>query len=83
MKRGVDIALELGVDLLRVFSGSARDDVSQDEGEAWILEGLASGAAYAESRNVTLALGESRALRRAQRSGARHHRAGGFAGAAG
>lgn len=56
LKRGVDIALELGVDLLRVFSGSARDDVSQDKGEAWILEGLSAGAAYAESRGVTLAL---------------------------
>ena len=56
LKRGVDIALELGVDLLRVFSGSARDGVSQDEGEAWILEGLSSGAAYAQSRGVTLAL---------------------------
>ncbi len=56
LKRGVDIALELGVDLLRVFSGSARADVSQDEGEAWILEGLSAGAAYAKSRGVTLAL---------------------------
>lgn len=56
LKRGVDIALELEVDLLRVFSGSARDDVSQEEGEAWILEGLSAGAAYAEARGVTLAL---------------------------
>lgn len=56
LRRGVDIALELGVDLLRVFSGSARDDVSQDEGEAWILDGLSAGAAYAEARGLTLAL---------------------------
>ena len=56
LKRGVDIALELGVDVLRVFSGSARDGVSQDEGAAWILEGLSAGAAYAESHGVTLAL---------------------------
>ncbi len=56
LKRGVDLALELGVDLLRVFSGSARDDVSQEQGEAWILEGLSAGAAYAESRGVILAL---------------------------
>ena len=56
LKRGVDIALELGVDLLRVFSGSARAGVTQEQGEAWILEGLAAGAAYAESRGVTLAL---------------------------
>ncbi len=56
LKRGVDLALELGVDLLRVFSGSARDDVSQEQGEAWILEGLSAGAAYAASRGVILAL---------------------------
>ena len=56
LKRGVDIARELGVALLRVFSGSAREGVSQDEGEAWILEGLSAGAAYAESQGVTLAL---------------------------
>ncbi len=56
LRVGVDIARELGVDLLRVFSGSAREGVSQSEGESWILEGLSAGAAYAESRGVTLAL---------------------------
>ena len=56
LRRGVDIALELGVDLLRVFSGNAREGVSQEQGVEWILEGLAAGAAYAESRGVTLAL---------------------------
>jgi len=56
LKRGVDIALELGTDILRVFSGSARDDVTQEQGMAWILEGLTAGAAYAKARGVTLAL---------------------------
>ena len=56
LKRGVDIARELGVDLLRVFSGSAREGVSQEQGTAWILDGLSAGAAYAESRGLTLAL---------------------------
>ena len=56
LKRGVDIALELGVDRLRVFSGSAREGVTQEQGNAWILEGLSAGAAYGESRGVTLAL---------------------------
>ena len=55
-KRGVDIALELGVDLMRVFSGNAREGVSQEQGNMWILEGLSAGAAYAESHGVTLAL---------------------------
>ncbi len=56
LKRGVDIAVELGTDLVRVFSGDARESVTQDQGNAWILEGLSAGAAYAESRGVTLAL---------------------------
>ena len=56
LRRGVDIALELGVDTMRVFSGSARDGVSQEEGMGWILEGLSAGAAYAEAQGVTLAL---------------------------
>lgn len=56
LKRGVDIALELGTDIVRVFSGSARAGVSQEQGSAWILEGLSAGAAYAESQGVTLAL---------------------------
>ncbi|MDE2638702.1 MAG: sugar phosphate isomerase/epimerase [Chloroflexota bacterium] len=56
LKRGVDIALELGTDIVRVFSGNAREGVSQQEGMAWILEGLSAGAAYAETRGVTLAL---------------------------
>ena len=56
LKRGVDIALELGTNILRVFSGSAREDVTQAQGMDWILEGLTAGAAYAESRGVTLAL---------------------------
>lgn len=56
LKRGVDIALELGTDILRVFSGNAREGVSQAQGMDWILEGLTAGAAYAKSQGVTLAL---------------------------
>jgi sugar phosphate isomerase/epimerase len=56
LKRGVDIALELGTDIVRVFSGSAREGVAQEQGMDWILEGLTAGAAYAEARGVTLAL---------------------------
>ena len=48
--------MELGTDILRVFSGSARAGVTQEQGMDWILEGLSAGAAYAESRGVTLAL---------------------------
>ncbi len=56
LKRGVDVALELGTDILRVFSGSAREGVSQAQGTDWILEGLSAGAAYAATHGVTLAL---------------------------
>ncbi len=56
LKRNVDIALELGVDTMRVFSGDARAGVSEEAGMAWILEGLSASAAYAESRGLTLAL---------------------------
>ncbi len=56
LKRGVDISLELGTGVMRVFSGSAREGVSQQRGMAWIIEGLAAGAAYAEQKGVTLAL---------------------------
>ena len=56
LKRGVDVALELGTDILRVFSGSAREGVTQAQGMDWILQGLSAGAAYAASQGVTLAL---------------------------
>lgn len=56
LKRGVDTALELGTDIMRVFSGSEREDVTQEQGTDWILEDLSAGAAYAESQGVTLAL---------------------------
>lgn len=56
LKRGVDTALALDVNLMRVFSGSYREGVSQEEGMSWILEGLTAGAAYAERQSVTLAL---------------------------
>ena len=55
-KRGVDVALSLDVNLRRVFSGSYREGISQEQGNEWILEGLSAGAAYAERQGVTLAL---------------------------
>lgn len=56
LKRGVDIALALDVNLMRVFSGSYLDGVSHQQGMSWILEGLSAGAAYAACQGVTLAL---------------------------
>ena len=56
VKSCVDFAVELGVDLVRVFGGSGRDGVTQDDGMAWIIEGLAAAADYAAAHGVTLAL---------------------------
>ncbi len=56
LKHGVDVALELGVRLMRVFSGSHRKGYSSEQGMEWIIDGLTAGAAYAEQHGVTLAL---------------------------
>lgn len=56
LKRGVDIAGELGVNLMRVFSGSYREGYTLEDGMDWIIEGLTAGAEYARQHGVTLAL---------------------------
>ncbi len=55
-KIGVEVADRLGVRTLRVFSGNAKPGYAFEDGLAWIVEGLAALAAYAERYNVTLAL---------------------------
>ncbi len=56
LKEGVDVANQLEVGCLRVFSGSAKPGYQLEDGLNWILEGLAEGAAYAEAHGVVLAL---------------------------
>lgn len=56
LRAGVDMAVRLKTDLLRVFSGNEKEGVGEDEGYAWIVDGLWAGAAYAQERGVTLAL---------------------------
>jgi sugar phosphate isomerase/epimerase len=56
LKHGVDVANALGVDLVRVFSGSYREGYSLDDGLGWIVDGLGMGADYAQQHGVTLAL---------------------------
>lgn len=56
LKQGVDTASELGVSLMRVFSGNHREGYSPERGMTWIIEGLAAGAAYAARNGITLAL---------------------------
>ncbi|HMN27168.1 MAG TPA: sugar phosphate isomerase/epimerase family protein, partial [Caldilineaceae bacterium] len=56
LKHGVDVANQLEVDRLRVFSGNAKAGYQLEDGLSWIIEGLAQGAAYAQNHGVTLAL---------------------------
>ena len=56
IKRCVDGAVKLGAGLVRVFGGSMRDGVTQEQGMDWIISGLAAGAAYAADQGVILAL---------------------------
>jgi sugar phosphate isomerase/epimerase len=56
LKHGVDVANQLGVNLMRVFSGSHKEGYKLEDGMGWIIEGLTAGAAYAQQHSVTLAL---------------------------
>lgn len=56
LQRGVDVANQLEVGVLRVFSGNAKEGYQLADGLGWIIDGLAAGAAYAQQHGVTLAL---------------------------
>lgn len=56
LKTGVEVADQLGVHTLRVFSGNAKPGYAFEDGLAWIVEGLAAGAEYAAKYQVTMAL---------------------------
>ncbi|MBE2236318.1 MAG: sugar phosphate isomerase/epimerase [Caldilineaceae bacterium] len=56
LKTGVEVANLLNVRTMRVFSGNAKPGYAFEDGFAWIVDGLAAGAHYAESHGVTLAL---------------------------
>ncbi len=56
LKHGVDVANALGVNLMRVFSGSHKAGYPLEQGFGWILDGLSAGADYAHQHGVTLAL---------------------------
>jgi len=56
VKTGVEIADRLHVRTLRVFSGNAKPGYAFEDGLAWIVDGLAAAADYAERYKVTLAL---------------------------
>ncbi len=56
VKHAVDVANKLGVDLLRVFSGSHREGYTLEQGIDWVIDGLSASADYAQQHRVTLAL---------------------------
>jgi sugar phosphate isomerase/epimerase len=56
LKHSVDVANQLGVNLVRVFSGDFREGYTLEQGMGWILDGLSQGADYARQHGVTLAL---------------------------
>lgn len=56
VKNGVDTAKELGVNLVRVFSGHHKENFTFEDSLGWILEGLSAGAEYARQNGVVLAL---------------------------
>ncbi|MGB9681624.1 MAG: sugar phosphate isomerase/epimerase family protein [bacterium] len=53
---GVDMALKLNTNIVRVFSGNLREPYPYEQAKEWIIEGLSEGAKYAEKHNVILAL---------------------------
>ena len=56
LRHGVDVAAQLGAGLLRVFSGDQIPGFSLEQGINWVVDSLATGADYAASQGVTLAL---------------------------
>lgn len=56
LKRGVDLAAELGAPLLRVFSGDLLPGYTFEQGFSRVVDSLAEGAAYAKERQITLVL---------------------------
>jgi sugar phosphate isomerase/epimerase len=56
MRRNVGIAVELGAPLVRVLSGQRHPGVSDEQGIAWIVEGLSELSRDANAAGVTLAI---------------------------
>ncbi|AZN39379.1 sugar phosphate isomerase/epimerase family protein [Paenibacillus albus] len=56
IKLAVDMAVELGAEVVRVFAGDRKEGISFEQGKGWIVEGLTAGAAYALEKGVVLCL---------------------------
>lgn len=56
VKKGIDLAFELGTKTLRVFSGDVKEGIPFDEGKRWIIESFKKCASYAEAKGITMVL---------------------------
>ncbi|WP_221566020.1 sugar phosphate isomerase/epimerase [Alkalihalobacillus sp. TS-13] len=56
VKDGIRTAKKLGSNIVRVFCGDLRGDLTYEEGQAWIVEGLKECAELAEQEKVYLAI---------------------------
>ncbi|NLV91473.1 MAG: sugar phosphate isomerase/epimerase [Firmicutes bacterium] len=56
IRRGVDMAVEFGAPVVRVFAGDLAEDISFDDARQWIIDGLREAAAYAAEHRITLSL---------------------------
>ena len=53
---GIQVAKKLGTNIVRVFCGDIQGDKTNENGSAWIIEGLKKCAATAEKEQVYLAI---------------------------
>jgi sugar phosphate isomerase/epimerase len=56
VKQGIDDAVKIGADKLRVFSGNTKEGVTYEEGLNWIIDCFKEVVKYAEQRGITLVL---------------------------
>lgn len=56
VKSGIDDAVRLNADKLRVFSGSPKENVSYEDGKKYILDSFSECSKYAEKNGVTMVL---------------------------
>lgn len=56
VEEGIRIAKQLGTSIVRVFCGDLHENVTYDEGQEWIVEGLKKSAILAEQEQIYLAV---------------------------
>lgn len=56
IKDGIEVAKQLGTNIIRVFCGDLHGDLTYEDGQDWIVEGLKACAETAEKEQVYLAI---------------------------